>query len=124
MPTDLPKRDRSRKHVFPLSPSNGHEWTAASFGVPAVLLVLTMALPLPLVLPAFGIVAVAAGLVVGIYGCISRSQGSAAREQTRDAAAVLILIGFGASMMTDAGSALAAFAEIESYYSGTSPRGT
>lgn len=116
MPTDLPERNRRAAQ------STGATWSALASAVPAALLALIIALPSPLVLPAFAILAVTAGLLLSLHARGLRQAADVeTRERARDVVGMLLLIGFGAAMMTDVGGALTALSEVEAVLAGRRP---
>ncbi len=123
MPTDLPRprpsdnRQRRETRVAEIDSA------IASAAIPALLILLTASLPFPLVLPAFAMFAVTAGLCAGLLAVLGGLETKVATQQLRDAAGVLVLIGFGASMLTDVEGALSALAELESQYRGGASEG-
>ena len=110
MPTDLPKREPrgGRQHTI--------NWMMASLSVPATLIVLMSIVPMALVLPTIAVITVSASAGLALCNVRRRRATSTSRELVRDAAGLLLLIGFGASMMTDASAALQAFADVQAWY--------
>ena len=112
MPTDLPKRDNS----WIAARRNKRNEVAAVLSIPALLVLLLGAFPTALVLPAFSIATVSWGLLVALRLYLWPQASLAARERAQVLAGMLLLFGFGASMMTNVGDALSAFAELERSY--------
>lgn len=77
--------------------------------VPALLTVMTGAVPAALVLPALSIVLVLLGIAVAVWGRLRRS----CRPALTDLVGALLLLGFGASMMADVPDALRTLSELQ-----------
>jgi hypothetical protein len=116
LPTELPKRDTRWAGWFRRSWSSNGNWAVATLSIPALLIVLLQALPFALILPAVSIVAVGCGLFMTLRLYLRPPASLASRERARDMAGIFLLFGFGASMMTNVGEALSAFAELEKAY--------
>lgn len=110
MPTDLPKERPGSRYDAPLSSADATNVLLGFLAVPTLLLTLMAALPLPLVLPAFGLATFFVGVTLGAWALLCR-RAAASLDGLLDAAGLLVLIGFIAFMMTDLQVALAALAE-------------
>ena len=112
MPTDLPKRKPNVNNGAASLNVGEYGSTAGNMIVPAVLIALATTLPLPLLLPVFGIAAFVCGLAAGLW---NRFASSSADDPTahRDAAGLLVLIGSGAIMIADLPGAFAALSSLE-----------
>jgi pimeloyl-ACP methyl ester carboxylesterase len=116
LPTQLPKRHTRWIAWFRRSRRKAGSWAVAALSIPALLVVLLSALPLPLVLPAFSIVTVSWGSLVALRLYLRPPASLASRERAEAVAGMLFLVGFGASMMTNVGDSLSALAELEKVY--------
>jgi hypothetical protein len=116
LPTELPNRNTNWIGWFRRSWWHEGKWAVAALSIPALLVVLMQALPSALVLPAFSIVAVSCGFLVALCSYLRPPASLASRERAQVMAGMLLLVGFGASMMTNVGDALSALAELEKVY--------
>jgi hypothetical protein len=119
MPTNMPTR-RPRE-----SKDTDSAWPFLTGAVPAGMIAIVAIVPWPLVLPTFATLAVTAAILVYMQASRRRRAISVAvRERARDTAGMLMLVGFGAAMMTDVGGALAALGEVETILAARSPSGS
>lgn len=77
--------------------------------VPLAAILLGRMLPLPVAIPAFGIVMILTGFTVWAASSFRQSTPATARASAKDVAGMLVLIGCAATIMTDGELALRAF---------------
>lgn len=121
MPRILPQNGSKRADTELQSASTGGPWAAAILLVPVALWVLSGTVPPALVLPALSVLTVITGLAVAGCTWLAQLTPSSLSDQRFDLAGGLLLIGFGASMMTDAPEALRSLAELQASLSVIAP---
>jgi hypothetical protein len=101
LPTELPKRDPHAKRALGTWKPEDLDALLGGLIAVTVLVMLVTALPQPLVLPAFGIIAYLAGIGLGLRAIFNRRCSQPARLRSRDIAGLMVLIGCGAFIMAD-----------------------
>ncbi len=123
MPTELPPFDPTRSRWPRHTRRDETDWNGLALSIPAVIVLLAAVLPGALVLPALSIMAVLAAIAMVAAGSLRLSSrilsSRMEKSRARDLAGILMLVAFGASMMTDTTEALRSIAEIEAAYRGT-----
>ena len=100
MPTTLPKRNRG---AYGNSAGEAREsgLSATTLFVTSLLALLAAALPAPLVLPAFGVLIMLSGLLLGAWTLLRRWRHGPANERMLDLAGLLLLFGAAAAIVCD-----------------------
>ena len=88
-------------------------FATTALGVPVAALLTVLAMPQPVVLPALSVLLVGAGVMLGLWTWATRQRSPVRAQRTYDLAAALMLIGFGAALLTDTTEALRCFGELE-----------
>ena len=113
MPSALPNKGPSGPRQRIRRFASGNHWLLAALIVPLAFVVILGMVPFPLVLPALSVLLVSAGLVIAAV-VLGRDGYAAAADAGRlDIAGGLLLVGFGASMLTDLPEALRSLAELQ-----------
>lgn len=98
-------------------------WLVPTFVVPSLVVGLAMVLPGPLVLPAASILLLLVGFTLATANFLAPQAGESRQSRRRDLAAMLVLFGFVAAILTDAADALRVMGEIESALPGRQTAG-
>lgn len=108
MPTNLPGRKPPYGSMRPQNAAATAGWVLAAASVPALFIALAQIVSPPLVLPTVALCLVSIGFALASWAWLPNMRQVPVRNRVLDVAAVLVFLGFAASILADGDQAIAA----------------